>query len=90
MVVVVVATGRVVVVVAGGFVKLVPVTPSSGLAPAVVGEVADPAEQAASNNDPPASRVPTVRHRRVLITRTITVEPSNLVPCLSVSAVTVC
>ena len=85
-----VATGRVVVVVAGGFVKLVLVTPSSGLAPAVVREAADPAEQAASNNDPTTSRVPTVRRRRVLITRTITVEPSNLVPCLSVSAVTVC
>lgn len=90
MVVVVVATGRVVVVVVGSFVKLVVVTPSSGWAPAVVGEAADPAEQAAINKVPPASRVPTVRHRRLLITKTITVEPSNLVPCLSVSAVTVC
>ena len=89
MVVVVVAAGRVVVVVVGGFVRLVAVTPSPGWAPAVVGETAGPAEQAASNSVP-ASRVPAVRHRRSLITKTITVAPSNLVPCQSVSVVTVC
>ena len=90
MVVVVVATGRVVVVVVGGFVRLVAVTPSPGWVPAVVGEAAGPAEQAASNSVPPASKVPAVRHRRSLITKTITVAPPNLVPCQSGSVVTVC
>jgi len=77
VVVVVVVTGRVVVVVDSA--QLVVVTASPGPAP-VVGDAVCSVEQPVSNTTDPTSRVPAARHRRLIITKTITVERTYLVP----------